>query len=80
MAVSLSLEYRTRLAVAKEEAGEIKAAAYLKSLNLIEQQRKMFQNIKVMEGRIKGGSTSKVTVTSMDGSVKDFSIKKIWKK
>ena len=39
MAISLSLEYHTNLAVAKEEAGKVKAATYLKSLNLIEQKR-----------------------------------------
>ena len=39
MAISLSLEYHTKLAVAKEEAGKVKAATYLKSLNLIEQKR-----------------------------------------
>ena len=76
MAISLSLEYRTKLVVAKEEAGEVKAASYIRSLNLIEQQRKMFQNIRVMEGKIRSGSTSKVIVTSTDGSVKEFFNKK----
>ena len=59
MAVSLSLEYRTKLALAKEEAGEVKAAVYICNLNRIEQERKLFQNIRIMENRIKGGSTSK---------------------
>ena len=51
MAVSLSLEYRTKLALAKEEAGEVKAAEYIRSLNRIEAQRKLYQNIRVMEGK-----------------------------
>ena len=42
MAESLSLEYRTKLALAKEEAGERKAATYLRNLNRIEGQRKLF--------------------------------------
>ena len=46
---SLSLEYRTKLALAKEEAGECKAVSYICSLNRIETQRKLFQNIRVME-------------------------------
>ena len=40
MSESLSLEYRTKLALAKEEAGEGKAANYLRSLNRIEGQRR----------------------------------------
>lgn len=39
MAESLSLEYRTKLALSKEEAGEVKAATYIRSLNRIEGQR-----------------------------------------
>ena len=49
MAISLNLEYRTKLAEAKEEAGEIKAAVYIRNLNRIEEERKIFQNIRVME-------------------------------
>ena len=36
IAESLSLEYRTRLAQAKKEAGEGKAATYIHQLNSIE--------------------------------------------
>ena len=64
MATSLSLEF--------QEASEFKAASYLKSLNLIEQKRRMFQNIRVMECKLKGGSTSKVIITSNDGSVREY--------
>ena len=41
MAESLSLEYRTRLANAKEEVGEMEAATYLRNRNRIEYQRKV---------------------------------------
>ena len=71
MAVSLSLEYRTKLAIAKEEAGEVKAAEYIRSLNRIEEQRELFQNIRVMEKKVNSGSTSKVTITSEDGSIQE---------
>ena len=59
-AESLSLEYRTQLALAKEEAGEVKAATYIRNLNHIEAQRRLFRNIRHMEGKSKGGCTSKV--------------------
>ena len=72
MAVSLSLEYRTRLALAKEEAGGINAATYIRSLNRIEAQRKLYQNIKVMKKKIKGGSTNKVSVTSEHGVAQEI--------
>jgi hypothetical protein len=61
IAESLSLEYRTQLALAKEEAGEIRAATFLRQMNHIEAQRRLFRNIRHMEGKIKGGCTSKVT-------------------
>ena len=61
LAESLSLEYRTQLALAKEEAGELKAAVYLRNVNHREAQRRLFRNIRHMEGKIKGGSTSKLT-------------------
>ena len=55
MAESTSLEHRHQLAAAKEAAGEIKAATYIRSLNRVEKQRKLFQNIRQMEMKIKGG-------------------------
>ena len=67
MAESLSYEYRTQLALAKEEAGEIKAATFLRIANNIEAQRRMYQNIRYMEGKVKGSSTSKLTATSEEG-------------
>ena len=56
----MSLEYRTQLVVAKEEAGETKAASYLCSLNHIESQRRIFRNIRFMEGKKRDCSTSKL--------------------
>ena len=72
MADSLSLEYRTRLALAKEEAGEIKAATFMRNMNTLEAQRKIYRNIRHMEGKIKGGNTSKVVITAPDGSAEEF--------
>jgi len=62
-AESLSLEYRTQLALAKEAAGELKAAVYLRNINHIEALRRIFRNIRHMEDKVKGGSTTKVTTT-----------------
>ena len=76
IAESLSLEYRTKLALAKEEAGEVKDDTYIKSLNRIEGQRRLFSNIRVMEQKIKGGSTSKVVITSSSGEIKEYTDKK----
>ena len=74
-AESLSLEYRTELALAKEAAGNIKMAIHLRSMNRIEGIRRMFRNIRYMEGKIRGGSTIQVTVTDPDGTVREFTSK-----
>ena len=63
----LSQEYRFRLANAKEEAGEIKAAVYLRNFNRIEAQQRLFRNIRYVENVIKGGSTVKVTIKDNNG-------------
>ena len=65
-AESLNLEYRTQLALAKEEAGELKAAVYLRNVNHIEALRKIFRNIQHMEDKVRGGNTTKVTTTRDD--------------
>ena len=44
MVESLSLEYRTQLAMAKEETGEINTAVFLSNTNHIEAQRRLFRN------------------------------------
>ena len=62
-AESLSLEYRTQLALAKEAAGEGDAAGYLRTLNALENTRRLYRNIRRMEQKCKGGCTSKVTTT-----------------
>ena len=66
LAESLILEYRTQLVLAKEEAGEIKAAIFLRNMNHVEAQRRLFRNIRHMEGKIKGGCTAKVIQTHND--------------
>ena len=62
MANDLSIEYRTKLAMVKEEAGEMKAAVFLRNQNRIEEQRRVARNVRRMEGKIKGGSTTKVVI------------------
>ena len=68
MANELSLEYRLKLAMVKEEAGELKAAVFLRNQNRIEEQRRVARNIRRTEGKMKGGSTTKVTVVDVDGN------------
>ena len=71
-AESLSMEYRTQLAYAKEEAGECKAATYIRSLNSTEACRRLYQNIRYMERLTRAGATSQVTITKSDGSSKNI--------
>ena len=63
IAESLSYEYRTQLALAKERAGETTAANFLRMMNSVEATRRLYRNIRRMEGKLKGGSTSKLTST-----------------
>ena len=53
----------------------MKAAVYIHSLNRIEQERKLFQNIRIMEDKIRGGSTLKVVITAADGNIHEFTDK-----
>ena len=62
-AESLSLEYRTQLALAKEEDGQGSAATILRNMNRVEASRRIFRNIRQMEGKLRGGCTSKLTTT-----------------
>ena len=71
---SLSLEYRTQLAAAKEEADENNAATFIRNLHHVETQRRMFRNIRHMEGKIKGGSTNKL-IQKQDGIEIEFTKK-----
>ena len=75
MSESLSMEYRQQLAGAKEAEGEIKAATYLRNLNRVERQRKLFQNIRRMENKLRGGSTNKVVITDEYGITKEYNKK-----
>lgn len=69
---SLSLEYRTALAEAKEEAGECKAAAYIRSLNQIEHTRRLFRNIRKMEDKFGACSTTNVSIESPGGGITEL--------
>ena len=69
---SLSLEYQTQFTMAKEEAGEIKATVFISNDNHIEAQRILFRNIQHLQGKSKGSSASKVTVTEGNGKTKEY--------
>ena len=75
-AESMALEYRTQLALAKEAAGEVKAASYIRQLQHIEKTRKVFQQIRHMEGKIFSGFTSRVTVVNSDGTTTEHTDRK----
>ena len=69
MVESLSFEYRNQLAMAKEEGVKIKAAVFLRNMNFIEAQRRLFRNIRTMTNKNRGGSTTQVTITDKYGRV-----------
>lgn len=66
MAESLSLEYITRLSMAKEDTTDIKSAVYIRNMNMIEGQQRLLGNISRMEWKSKGGSTSQVIIANLD--------------
>ena len=51
MAEDISLEYRTRLSMVKEEAREMKAATFLRNQNRVEEQRRVAINMRHVEGK-----------------------------
>lgn len=73
---SLSLEYRTRLAMAKEEkGGGIKAATYVHNMTRIEVQRRLAMNIIRMKGKSGDRCTTQVITKNSDGEVTDYTSK-----
>ena len=68
MAEQLSLEYRYRLALAREEDGKGKAATYIRQRNQVEQQRRTFRNIRQIEQRVKGGATTFIITRDQAGN------------
>ena len=52
IAESLSYEYRTQLALAKDKVGETTAANFLRNMNSVEATRQSYRNIRRMEGNI----------------------------
>ena len=75
-ATSASMEYRNRLAKAKEEAGDKSAATHLRELNEKEAIRKLFRTIKVIEQRTTAGASSQLNITNPDGSVSLLTLQK----
>ena len=53
----------------------MKEATYLRNLNQIDTQRRSYRNIRVMEGKPKGGCISRVQITHRNGTVKEYSKK-----
>ena len=75
MAHSLSLEFRPRLSLAKEDDDKMKAAVYLCNRALVEDQQCMFRNIRILENKLKGGSTPIVKVNNSDGVLNEYTTK-----
>ena len=69
-AEGLRLTYLEELARRKEEAGEINHAAYLRSLGIIEGQRRIFRTIRQVEGRGQKHATTMITFEK-DGELQE---------
>ena len=75
-ASSASLEYRNQLAKAKEEAGDLTAANYLRQLNEKEAIRKLFGSIRAVEQKLHAGATSQIQVKQEDGQIQQYTDQK----
>ena len=60
------------MALAREAAGEGKAASYIRQLNNVENTRKLFQQIRQIEEKIFSGFTSRVLVVNKDGTTTEY--------
>lgn len=56
-----------QLAIRKEEVRQGKLATILRNMNRIEGSRRLFRHIRHIEGKLKGDTTTQVTVTNNDG-------------
>jgi len=72
---SLRIEFRSQLADVMEAAGTVKAAVYLQNMNRIEAIRTLFRNIEYMEGKMRAGASTQVTITNTDGSLSELTRK-----
>jgi len=69
---SLSIEFRSQLADAKEAAGTVKAAVHLQNMNRIEAIRTLFRNIRYIEGKMRAGASAQVTIINADDSLSEL--------
>ena len=70
-AEDLQLEYRHRLAKAKEQEDNIPAATHINNLTQQENTRILFRRIRYLEKKIANLSTSRVTISDENGSHKE---------
>ena len=63
---------RNQVAMAREAEGKGKIASIIRSMEKLELLRKLFRNIKYMEGKTRGGCTNQVTVTAADGTKTEY--------
>jgi Endonuclease/Exonuclease/phosphatase family./Reverse transcriptase (RNA-dependent DNA polymerase). len=71
-APELQMEYRHRLAKAKEEEDNIPASIHVKNLTKQEDTRILFRRIRYLEKKMSNLSTSRITVKSSNGKQKDI--------
>jgi hypothetical protein len=76
-ASELQLEYRHRLAKAKEEEDNIPAATHIRNLTMQEDTRQLFRRIRHLEKKVTNLSTSRITITMKDGGSKEITNKQL---
>jgi len=71
-APELQMEFRYRLAKAKEEEDNIPAATHIRNLTKQENTRTLFRRIRYLERKINNLSTSRLTITGRDGTEREI--------
>lgn len=71
-AESLQLEYRSRLAIAKEEEDNIKAAIHIQNLTKQEATRQLFRRIRFIEQRTNNLATTKIVIKRKNGQQREL--------
>jgi hypothetical protein len=65
------MEYRHRLAIAKEKEDNIPAATHIKNLTQQENTRTLFRRISYLEKKTANLSTSRVTISAEHGGYRE---------
>ena len=71
-AESLRREHRTQVAMAREATGKGNLASIIRGMEQMEILKRLYRNIRYMEGFNRGGTTTQVTITAADGTKTEY--------